>query len=112
MCTTPEWPSASGAVPLVVSYDNGQHADDSADCVFHFYAQPTVERLSPNAAPTTGGTLVRLMGGGFVDTSAIKVKLRSDVEEKVVEGEFVDEFTIEFEFALDLSSRVVCFGLC
>jgi hypothetical protein len=63
---------AAGVVHVVVTSSGGSSAVVSGD-QFTYLAVPTVTRIGPAAGPLTAGTLVTILGSGFVPGAIVTV---------------------------------------
>ena len=122
-------PATSGGLPAVHATPSRDQLPEVADgaCSFRYYAPFVAQRLRPSCGPIVGGTPVRVLGSGFVDTGEITCCVRMAGVERRIPATFVSESEVRFltpsfietgdaKVALalnghdyDLSSEALCF---
>ena len=70
---------------------DGLPAPEDGTCRFLYYSAFKVQRLKPNSGPLVGGTPVRVLGSGFVETNEITCSVRLGGVERCIPAVFVSE---------------------
>ena len=65
-------------------------------CRFLYYGPYTVQRLTPSSGPLTGGTAVRVLGGGFVETAELTVCVTMRGVERRMPAAFISDAECRF----------------
>lgn len=84
---TPLCKSDSLSPRIDISFDNDQYCVSSV--FFHYFKNPTFEKIDPISGPLNGNTIVNIYGSGFVNTKSIKMKILSYYEEEIIDVEFI-----------------------
>ena len=85
-------PSASAATPSREMLP----AEEGNLCRFRYYGAFTLQKLKPSCGPLVGGTPVRVLGSGFVETSEITCCVRMGGVERRIPAAFVSESEVRF----------------
>ncbi len=88
-------PRGIPSVGTVPSRDCFPTADDGT-CRFQYYGAFVAQRLRPSCGPLVGGTPVRVLGSGFVETHEITCCVRLGGVERCIPAAFVSETEVRF----------------
>lgn len=69
-CVAPAGPAGSTAIQLGTS----THGLSISSAAFVYVLRPTVDSLHPSSGATDGGTVVKVLGSGFVNTTALECR--------------------------------------
>ena len=100
-CVLPPAPAAGVATIELLLPDGkgggkGASAKGGGACSFQYCASCSASRLRPSSGPVVGGTPVRILGSGFVQTNELTVCIRLHSVERRVPAAFVSSSEVRF----------------